>query len=293
MDPSAYKGIIALLGNPVSHSLSPVIHNAAFRASGYDMRYEAVDVPPSELESVVNRIRRGDYAGANVTIPHKESVMEHLDALTPAAASLGAVNTIRVIHSGADNRFARLEGDNTDASGFAKTLAPYGTRLKDSSCVVWGAGGAARAVVYTLLHRFHVSRVTLISRSVDRALGLARSLGAPGSRIRALPWEAGTEVFENASLLVNATPLGMTPQTDTTPCTNPGVLRRNQIVYDLVYNPRNTRLLRDARAHGAETIGGLEMLIAQASQSFRIWTGTEMPVDIVRTELDRYLRENA
>jgi len=285
------RHLFALIGDPVSHSLSPVIHNAALKAVGFECRYETIQVAASELATVVKQIRVGAYLGANVTIPHKENVVQLMDQLTPVAASLEAVNTITVIEN-TKNDSIKLLGDNTDVVGFSQPLDEYANLLRGSSCLVWGSGGAARAVVYALLNNFEAGQVILVSRSLERANRIKEILDPTGARVSVVPWSGGSGAIHNATLLVNATPLGMNPNSDTTPCSEPALFSKDHIIYDLVYNPQKTRLLRDGERRGAITIGGLEMLIGQASQSFLAWTGTQMPVDIVRGALARHLEKH-
>ena len=291
MEPKTHRHLIALIGDPVSHSLSPVIHNAALESVGLRFKYAAIRVAPSDLAETVERLRTGKYLGANVTIPHKENVVQMLDRLTTAATRLNAVNTIRVIEN-TDSDTIILHGDNTDVFGFALPLSGYANQILGLSCLVWGAGGAARAVVYALLNQFHAGKVSLVSRSPERAERIQADLDPGGLRVSIIPWPAGRDAVREAALLVNATPLGTTPNTNTTPCPDPSLFTNEKIVYDLVYNPQKTRLLRDAQERGAITIGGLEMLIGQASQSFLAWTGTPMPVDVVRRTLSRHLKNH-
>jgi shikimate dehydrogenase len=272
-----------LFGDPVSHSLSPVIHNAAFRAAGIDALYRAVRVPDVALGAAVAGLRAEGILGANVTIPHKQAVVEHLDALAPEARAIGAVNTIV---RGGDGT---LTGHNTDAAGFLAPLDP--SALAGTHVLVFGNGGAARAVVYALLTAARPASLTLAARHPERAEALAADLGGhqQGSALRvvALP-EAGPAVRE-AALIVNTTPLGMEPEVDATPWPDAGDFHEDQTVYDLVYAPRHTRLLRDAGARGARTIDGLAMLVGQAAEAFRLWTGRPMPLDAVRAALDQAL----
>ncbi len=286
------RHLIVLLGDPVSQSLSPVIHNAALQGVGLNCTYEAVRVASADLERVVDRLRAGDYRGANITLPYKEQVVRYLDRLTPVAADLGAVNTIKVIEN-VDSDRIMLEGDNTDVFGFAVPLTEFAHRLHGVSCLVWGSGGAARAVVYALLNRFQTGQIYLVSRSHERANRVKEAIDTDDSRITIVPWTNSSDAVKMATLLVNATPLGMTPDLDTTPCLDPSVLSKEHIIYDLVYNPINTRLLLDGEKRGAATVSGLEMLIGQASQSFQVWTGTQMPVAIVRRALARHFEDNS
>ncbi len=271
---------MALLGEPVAHSLSPHLHNAAFRAQGLNLIYVAAPVAPKDLPAAVEGLRALCFRGANVTIPHKEAVVPLLDALSERARAVGAVNTI--VRAG-----NALRGDNTDVPGFLAPLEAHAERLHGTDMLIFGAGGAARAVAYALLTRFRPQRLTLAARRPEQAERLARDLAAHDTRgalaVTSIE-EAGPRV-RASRLLVNATPLGMHPETEETPWPHREDFSEGQIVYDLVYHPTETRLLREAAARGATPLGGLEMLLGQAAESYRQWTGREMPVETVRRAL--------
>jgi shikimate dehydrogenase len=277
------QGPLAVIGHPVAHSLSPGIHNAALRALGHAPAYEARDVPPDALRDAVRRLVDEGFAGFSVTIPLKERILPLLDRLDGSARSVGAVNTVSIDRSGP---VPVLIGHNTDVAGFLVPLAEYADRLRGARVLVWGAGGASRAVVAGVLRRLDPEVVTLVARRPESVRALARDLApAGGERIAHSPWPAAPSALDAHDLLVNATPLGMHPDMASTPAPHGEGLRSGQVVYDLVYRPAVTRLLADAAAAGADTIGGLPMLVAQAAEAFRLWTGLEMPVDAVRREL--------
>ncbi len=240
---------------------------------GLDLFYLACRVAPLDLGAAIAGLRALGAAGANLTIPHKEAALAHVDALTPAAAAIGAVNTLVFRDDGA------IEGDNTDAGGFFDGLAGLVPRLEGTEMVVFGAGGAARAVLYTLLTQLAPARLTLATRSPERA---ARMAGAflPLDPAGALTVATGDEVraaVQRATLVVNATPLGMPPQAHLTPHPYADDFGPAQVVYDLIYAPRETRLMREAAARGATVIGGLPMLAGQADRAFARWTGLAIP----------------
>ncbi len=276
---------IALLGDPVAHSFSPLIHNTGFRAQGLDYVYLACRVPKDALPEAIAGLRALGFAGANVTIPHKEAVRPLLDRCTPRAEAIGAVNTIvcRTEASGA----VVLIGDNTDVEGFLEPLRPLADRLSGAEMVVLGAGGAARAVVYALLTEFRPTRLTIVARTPARGEALAADFAAYDTR-RALqvmaPDEAAPAV-RSARLIVNATPVGMHPHVEASPWPHAEDFGPEQIIYDLVYNPVRTRLLREAATRGATTIDGLTMLIGQAAAAYRQWTGRELPREAVQAAL--------
>ena len=278
---------VTLIGNPVAHSLSPAIHNAAFREHGLNFAYVALKVEEDDLPAAVAGLRALGFAGANVTAPHKQSVIPELDAISAQARAVGAVNTIvrRV-----SRESVRLEGENTDVAGFLAPLLEHAGHIRSASVTVLGSGGAARAVAYAVLTTFAPRRLTILARTPERAERLAADLAGfdETSALNVLPLREGEgarEAVRRSSLVVNATPLGTHPNTDRTPWEYAGDFSPEHVVYDLVYNPRYTRLLREASDQGAATIDGLEMLIGQAAAAYALWTGREMPTDVVREAL--------
>lgn len=276
MTPSATTGLVVLLGDPVSHSLSPALHNAAFAADGLDLAYLACRVAPEALPRAVAGLHALGALGANVTLPHKEAAARLADARAPEAAATGAANTL--VRAG-----GLWRAHNTDVAGFLGPLAGRG--LEGAEATVLGAGGAARAVVYALLTALAPGRLTLAARRTGQAEALAADLSAHDAR-GALAVAPLAEA-PPARLVVNCTPLGMSGMEDLTPFT--GALGRGQIAYDLVYRPAQTRFLREAQAHGAETIGGLPMLVGQAAEAYRLWTGRPMPAETARAAAVRAL----
>jgi len=264
---------LGLIGYPLGHSLSPKIHTAALKASGLDGSYSLFPIPPEDkqgLKDLLVRVRSGEITGLNVTIPHKQNVIELMDELTSTAQAIGAVNTIYM-------RENKLIGDNTDAPGF---LADLKQSLNSSfviphSALVLGAGGSARAVVYALLHDGW--NVTLASRRIEQAQQLSQSFGKYDLQLSTFDFQLST-----FNLIVNTTPLGMTPNTETSPLPEYAVLSKHTFIYDLVYNPRETKLVRDARAQGLSATTGLGMLIEQAALAFEIWTGAKADRDVMQ-----------
>lgn len=278
---SGKTNIVGLIGWPVSHSVSPPMHNAAFAALGLDWCYVPLPVPiePSDrIGEAVRGLRALGLRGANVTVPHKQAVMPHLDWLTPAAQAIGAVNTIRVEADGA------LSGDNTDAPGFVADLREHGVEPMGKNVIVLGAGGSARAVVYGLAASGALD-ILIVNRTLDKAESLAAQMQAlfPNCRMAAPPFAHQlADVADQADLIVNTTSLGMTPHIEGLPWDPTVPFRANQAVYDLVYNPPQTRLLQKAVADDAQAIGGLGMLIWQGAIAFERWTGLAAPVDVMR-----------
>jgi shikimate dehydrogenase len=269
---------VLLLGDPVGHSLSADFQNAAFQAAGLQVVYEARRVEPANLPRAIAAMRKDPRVlGANVTIPHKQAVVELLDGLGPEAQALKAVNTI-------SRRAGTLIGWNTDGSGFSRALeqAPYDPAGKE--ILILGAGGAARAVADVL--RSSAAKVWVSSRKLSQARGLCKDLdikaGGPA------PFGSLSMVVRKADLIVNATPVGL----DGTSLIFPTEwLVPNQFVFDLIYNPPLTPLLRGARERGAKALNGLSMLLYQGMASFEIWTGQQAPEDAMRAALQRALLE--
>jgi shikimate dehydrogenase len=257
---------LGLIGYPLGHSLSPKIHTAALKASGLDGNYSLFPIAPEDkqgLKDLLARVRSGEITGLNVTIPHKQNVIELMDELTPTAQAIGAVNTIYL-------RNGILVGDNTDAPGFLADLKQFlnSSSTIPHSALVLGAGGSSRAVVYALLNDGW--NVTLAARRIEQAQQLSRSFGKYDLQLSTFDFQPST-----FNLIVNTTPLGMTPNTETSPLPENAVLSKHTSIYDLVYNPRETKLVRDARAQGLSATTGLGMLIEQAALAFGKWTGVK------------------
>lgn len=251
-----------VIGHPISHSRSPLIHGTWLGQYGIPGFYERIDVPPAELPGFIDRVRRGEYAGGNVTVPHKEAVLPLLDGLTEAARAMGAVNTIW-------HENGRLRGDNTDASGFIDHLdasVPGWSRRVDTALLL-GAGGAARAVAHGLLTR-GIGRIVIANRGRDRAEVLAEALGAT---LAVRDWAERDALVGEVDLIVNTTSLGMKGQPPLD--LNLAALRPGAIVDDLVYVPLKTALLAEAERRGGVPVDGLGMLLHQAVPGFSRWFG--------------------
>lgn len=269
---------LGLIGYPLEHSLSPKIHVAALKSCGLDGNYSLCSILPEDtqgLETLLARVRNSDIHGLNVTIPHKQNVIPLLDELTPAAQTIGAVNTIFMQNG-------KLTGDNTDAPSFISDLKRFLSDHRSSienqkSALVLGAGGSARAVVYALANDGW--NVAVTARRIEQAQDLVRQFSNPASRLSAIKYQTAYFQFliSNLSLLVNTTPFGMSPNTEASPWPADLAFPRNAVVYDLIYNPRETKLVRDARAAGLSATTGLGMLVEQAALSFEIWTGCKLP----------------
>ena len=266
---------VGIIGYPLGHSISPAFQQAAFDFYGMDARYVAWETPPEDLARRIASLQATDILGAGVTVPHKEAVLPYMGRLGEAAQRTGAVNTII-------NRDGILEGHNTDGAGFLKGLKddgdfdPTGKRA-----LLLGAGGAARAVAYALVGA-GVASLAIANRTAERAHRLVELVGAgTTSEVVALANDAlrGQEGWD---LIVNCTTLGMRHGTAEDKSPLPAdLIPSRALVYDLVYNPQETPLLRDARKAGARTLGGLPMLVYQGAEAFQLWTGREAPLDVM------------
>lgn len=264
--------LVGLIGWPVEHSVSPAMHNAAFDALGLAWRYTLLPTPLGGVRAALDDLTARGYRGANVTMPHKQVVMSYLDEITGAAQAIGAVNTI-VVQRG------RLIGHNTDGDGFMAALREAGFEPAGRRALVLGAGGAAQAVVYALA--LTGCAVTLYNRTAQRAIQLAHRAQDLGVHVPVVTALADLEPA-HLDLLVNATPVGMWPRSDASPWPEALPLPSHWTVFDLVYNPAETRLLAQARAAGARTVGGLDMLAHQGALAFELWTGRSPPIDVMR-----------
>ncbi len=262
---------VGLIGYPVSHSLSPAMHNAAFRALGMtDWRYDAMEIPPDIVRYGVNEPRQHGYIGINITIPHKQEAMRYCkpDAL---ARAVGAVNTID---------FRTDIGTNTDVPGFIEDLTAHDIPLTGETVIVLGAGGAARAAVYGLWQAG--AQVIAVNRTLDNAQAMLTELTISGGvqNVSVLSLEEAL-LDSNPALIVNSTPVGMHPSPDASPWSDDLPFPEGVTVYDMIYRPAKTRLMQQAEAHGGRAIGGLGMLVRQGAASFEIWTGRPAPLDVM------------
>ncbi len=272
---------VVLIGHPVAHSFSGGMQQAALDALEIDARYELWDRRPLDLVDAIAELRGDDFLGANITIPHKEHVVPLVDKLSEEAAAIGAVNVIA-----RDGK--KLVGHNTDVAGFKSALDKIVGRQKmPRHAVVLGAGGAARAVVYALITE-GFQRVVVFNRHLHRAEGMVRHFGRSASHmdLHAMPWHESVLEAELAKtrLLVNATSIGLVPTETPIPAE---LLPADLLVMDLVYNPPQSQLLRDATAAGCTTLNGEHMLLHQGACSFELWTGKTAPLEVMQAELDR------
>ncbi|BCW97706.1 MAG: shikimate dehydrogenase (NADP(+)) [Armatimonadota bacterium] len=273
--------VLAVFGCPVEHSLSPAMHNAAIRALGLDLVYVPFRVERDRLREAVAGVRALGFLGVNLTIPLKEQAVTLVDGLSPGAARVGSVNTLWW-------KDGSLMGESTDGPGFISSLEEAGG-LPDTALVL-GAGGSGRAICFALAER--AVRIILANRTPERARKLAEELGDAQVRVIPMDAEALRGACREADLVVNCTSVGMSPNIGVSPLP-PDTLRAGQTVYDLVYNPLETRLLADARAAGARAINGVRMLVHQGAYSFRLWTGVEPPLDVMEAAVIEGLEKGA
>lgn len=278
-----HSQVVGLIGWPIEHSVSPPMHNAAFEALGLDWCYVPLPVHPRRLREAVEGVRALGLCGVNATVPHKQALIPLLDALTPAAETIGAVNTI-IVEGG------ELLGHNTDAGGFMRALREAGFPPDGCTALVLGAGGAARAVVYAL--GGVADRVMVLNRTPQRARDLAEGFQRRVSaRLEGGPLEVETlsEAASEVDLVVNATPVGMWPEENASPWPQEIPFPPGAFCFDLVYNPRETHLMHTARAVGAGASNGLGMLVHQGAEAFERWTGRDAPVKVMYAACEQVL----
>ncbi|MEC1623447.1 shikimate dehydrogenase [Bacillus mojavensis] len=268
------KKLYGVIGNPIAHSMSPDIHNAALKDLGLDGHYHAFKVEEDSLEDAVKGIRALGVQGINVTVPHKVSIMDHLDHIDESAKVLGAVNTVR-------REGDKLVGYNTDGEGFVKSLMRILDKpISELSFLMIGAGGAARAI-FTTIVRDNPEKFDICNRTIEKAKQLTES--APSFRnVEVLSIKEAEERLEQYDVIIHTTSVGMYPNVEAIPLS----LQRaasSAVVCDIVYNPIQTSLLKEAKQKGLKTLDGVGMFVEQAALSFRLWTGHEPDVEKMRS----------
>jgi shikimate dehydrogenase len=278
--PSFLSEIIALFGQPVAENPTQYMHEQAFAASGLNWRYVTLEVPPARLPDAVRGMRAMNFAGANCTIPHKIAVMEHLDEITPTARKIGAVNTLIRQADGS------LLGENTDGKGFISSVRETGLDLRGVRAVVLGAGGAARAIAVELAEA-GAAHLEIVNRSAARGEALAAQVRErTGVETVFTSWEGEHRVAADTQLLVNATSIALHPNVEDRVPVDYDTLRPGMVVSDVIPNPPNTPFLRLAREAGATTLDGLGMLVYQGAIAYKLWTGQEAPIPVMRAALE-------
>lgn len=268
--------IVGLIGHPVEHSFSPPMHNAAFDALNMDYAYVAFDVNPNDLKSAIEGAESLNIKGFNVTIPHKVDVMQYLDELDEVARLIGAVNTID---------FKNLKGYNTDGIGAVKAIEEV-TSIKNKNVVVAGAGGASRAISFYIA-KYGAESLTILNRNQAKAESLASDVSDSGL-IGEVAYDSINAIgnyMEGADVLIDTTPLGMHPNISDEPIVKADMMDEDLVVFDAVYNPNETVLIKEAIKANAKPVYGIKMLLYQGAESFKIWTGKTAPVDVMEKAL--------
>ncbi|MHA2048559.1 MAG: shikimate dehydrogenase [Promethearchaeota archaeon] len=274
--------IFCVIGYPIEHSMSPIMWNPALKELGLDFIYVAFNIRPEDLEKAINGMRAIGIKGMNVTVPHKQNVMKYIDEIDPIAQKIGAVNTIK-------NDGGILKAKNTDAEGAKKSLLEKGCKVEGKNVLILGSGGVARSITYILAEDANKIIVTdlvedkalLIAREIKELMGI--SIVGKVSSEKNLK-----EAIKNSDILINATPIGMSPNIETTPISM-DLLHQDLFVFDVVYNPLTTRLLREAAEVGCKTLGGLDMLINQGMLAFEWWTNKKPNKDLMKNKIIEYL----
>lgn len=274
--------LIGLIGHPIKQSFSPYIHNVAIQMKNMDYIYLPFDVPTSNLRNALRGMVALNIKGFNVTIPHKENIIQYLHNISEEASIIGSVNTIV-------NDLGKLSGYNTDVDGILATLLPYRNDINGKDVSVVGAGGSARAVIYALIRHFKPKKIFIINRTEQRAESLKNYFIAKmkynSIKTRELFPPDLVKIFKDSKLIVNATSVGMFPDSDDVITTLSDSFVKDQLVFDLVYNPPETRLLKLAASNGAIVLDGLKMLVHQAAKTFELWTGEQVPVEELHRSL--------
>ena len=263
---SSHTKLLCIIGYPIEHSMSPTMHNPALQELGLDYVYVAFEVHPDNLKNAVDAIRALGIKGINVTIPHKETIMKFLDEIDPISEKMGAINTIK-------NDEGYLKATNTDAAGAKKSLIDAGFTIEGKNIVFVGSGGAARSIAYILSE--DAKRVVLTDiveeRAVTVAKEISKNMGANVEGKLASDKVLADEI-KNADLLINATPIGMYPKEGISPISK-DLLHQELFVFDVIYNPMETQLMKEAAGIGCKTLSGLDMLVNQGVIAFEWWTG--------------------
>jgi shikimate dehydrogenase len=275
-----YKSeLVGVFGHPVSENPTVVMQEAAFKALGLNFRYLTIEVLPDDLENAMKGIRAMNFLGINLTIPHKTNVLKYLDDISDEAGLIGAVNTVY-------RKGSKLYGDNTDGKGFLESLVVK-TDPKDKKVVMLGAGGAARAICVELALA-GVKNIAVVNRNKTRGQELVDLLnGKTSVKANYIPWDHTYPLPVETDILVNATSIGLFPDVDSKPDINYESINSNMIVCDVIPNPFRTLFLRKAEEHGGRSLNGLGMLVNQGAIAFKIWTGVDAPVEVMKNALKK------
>lgn len=279
---TARTKILCVIGHPIEHSMSPIMHNAAIQDLGLDYLYIGFDIPPNRLKEAIKGLKTLNIRGINVTLPYKEKVMKFVDKVDQTAQNIGAINTIK-------NENGLLIGRNTDAEGANKALLDARCKIIGKNVVLIGAGGAAKAISYSLAS--DINKITIINRSEDRARKLVnelknkRDINIESKKYNEIILK---EEISNADILINATPIGMFPMMDISPVSKK-ILHKDLFVFDLIYNPLETQLIKDSKEIGCQTLSGLDMLVNQGALAFEWWTKKKPNLELMKLKIIEYL----
>ncbi len=264
------KKFIAIIGNPLEHTLSPFIHNHAFAITKLPYTYGIIKTTTEFLPNVVSSLRNKNFRGANITIPFKEKIIPFVDVISDEAKIIGAINTIV-------NNNGTLHGYNTDVDGIISSLEKYKKELHRSTVLIVGSGGAAKSVIYALCQYFSPKKIYLYNRSIEKAKSIELYFQSLFPKTSLQTLSRFPDDVQRINLIINTTPVGMKPLVDKMPIPSNLVLSNKQIIFDIIYNPLQTPLLHYAQKSGAIIINGLEMFLQQAAKSFQLWTNTVFP----------------
>ncbi len=281
--------IIGIIGHPVKHSFSPLIHNHAIQLGGLNYVYLPFDIHSDGLKDALKGMIALGIRGLNVTLPHKENIIPLLHDISEESSVIGAINTIV-------NDNGKLTGYNTDVFGVIESLEPYRNKIAGATISVFGAGGGARSVIYSLIRHFKVEKINIINRTEQKAESLKEYFSTKMffKNLKAyelLPPDL-VKILSDSALIINTTTLGMYPKIDDSPTTILNSFKKDQLVFDVVYNPVHTKFLKIAESQGAIIINGLPMLVGQATKSYELWTGEKMNTDSVYETLRHHIENN-
>lgn len=278
--------LLGLIGHPIKQTYSPLIHNVTSELLGLEYIYLPFDVPSSALKNAIKGMVALGIKGFNVTVPHKESILAYMNNLSEEASIIGSVNTIV-------NDMGKLVGYNTDAAGIIETLLPFKEKLMGNEVTVIGSGGSARSVIYVLIRYIKPSKINLVNRTEQRAETIRsyfnEKMKYENFKVYELFPPELFDVLKSSAAIINATSVGMFPEVDDSIITQPNVFVKNQIVFDLIYNPTKTEFLKLAESEGAIAVNGLKTLVYQAAKSFELWTNHPMPIDKISDVITAYL----
>jgi len=273
--------LLGLIGYPLKHSFSPNMHNYAYLKNNLNYAYIPLEIEEDKIKNVLNSLKALGFIGFNVTIPYKVKIMEYLDDIDELAHKIGSVNTVKIMNG-------KLKGYNTDGLGFIKSLENKDIKIKRSKVLVIGAGGASRAVSISLCSR-GVEKLYITNRTYKKAEKLSKEIN---SKVRkcssSFKFDEVGKILKEIDIIVNTTSVGMKPHINETPIKTDNIMKKTDIV-DIVYNPSKTKLIKETEKKGCRVVNGIDMLVYQGSEAFKIWTELESPVDDMKISLEKFL----